>query len=75
MKKLVVLLVVGIMVLALAAPVFAHPPHAEGEAGKANANAKFGLHRACEAVSENSNGRAAHVLAFWVGPHAPEAED
>jgi len=74
MKKLVVLLIVGIMVLALSAPVFAHPPHAEGEAGKANENAKFGLHEACGAVSENSNGRAAHVLAVWVGPHAPVEE-
>jgi len=74
MKKLVIMLVVVALVMALALPVMAHPPHVEGEAGKANENAKFGVHKACEFVS-SANGRAAHVLAFWVGPHAPDATD
>jgi len=68
MKKLVVLLVVGIMVLALAAPVFAarpdHPPTPEQSVNVAPAQAAGGLHRACG----NTSGIANHVLLFRVGP-------
>ena len=66
-KKLVIMLLVVVMLLALSVPALAHPPHNEGEAGKANANAADGLHRAAENVAD-ANGRAAHVLLYWVGP-------
>jgi len=74
MKKFLVVLMIVALVMVFATSAFAaghHPPHAEGEAGKANENAKPGLHTAKDYVA-NANGRAAHVLKNWVGPHAPQ---
>ena len=70
MKKLLIVLVVVVLVMALAAPVMAVPNDnfPADKAGRANANAMDGLHRAAENVA-NANGKAAHVLLYWVGPH------
>ena len=77
MKKLLVVLMIVALVMAFAAPAFAaghegpgtpgHPNVDPDKAGRANANAADGLHKAAANVA-NANGRAAHVLLYWVGP-------
>ena len=70
MKKLLVVMVVVLMVLALSAPVFAagpgHPPTPEPSVNVAPAQAAGGLHRAC--ANLDPGGKAFHVLLYRVGP-------
>ena len=66
MKKFMLILIVVALVMVFATSAMAHPPHREGEAGKANENAMDGLHNAHHNVMHNSNGRADHVLHDWV---------
>ena len=69
MKKLLVVLMIVALVMVFAAPAMAVPNDnfPADKAGRANANAADGLHRAAENVA-NANGKAAHVLLYWVGP-------
>ena len=65
-KKLVIILLVVVMVLALTSSVFAHPlpPRSPGVANPAAAD---GLHRAAPQL--DPDGVAAHVFLFWLSPH------
>ena len=69
MKKIFIVLLVITLVIMSATSAMAVPNDnfpAE-KAGRANANAADGLHRAAGNVA-NANGNAAHVLLYWVGP-------
>jgi len=65
-KKLIVMLLVVVMLLAMTSAVFAHPlpPRSPGVANPAAAG---GLHRAAPQL--DPEGVAAHVFIFWLSPH------
>ena len=64
-KKLIVMLLVVVMLLAMTSAVFAHPlpPRSPGVANPAAAG---GLHRACEQL--DPDGVPFHVFLFWLSP-------
>lgn len=61
MKKLLVLLVVSVIVMATSIPVFAEAVVPEKSVGNVSINAHEGLHRAHLNVMDN-NGNASHVF-------------
>jgi len=70
MKRLLVLLVVSVVVMAATIPVFAEAVVPEQSIGNVSMNAHDGLHRAHMNVMDN-NGNASHVFHIRFMPAFP----
>jgi hypothetical protein len=71
MKRLLVLLIVSVIVMATSLPVFAEAVVPEQSVGKVSMNAHEGLHRAHQNVMDN-NGNASHVFHIRFMPAFPD---